>query len=463
MDYGPDFQHLLINVLMSEPDIFVRCQNILKSDYFQSKHAKAVQFILEYSQKYSTLPTPEEVTLKSSLGVSKIENIAKNNYQGFLDTIEDFCRHKALEKAVIDGMEFVKKKQYGKVEFLVKEAMMVSLQRDLGTDYFFDPEERNTKLFSTQGTISTGWKDVDYRLFGGFGTGELEIFVAPSGGGKSIALQNLSLNFAKRKMNGVYLSLELKEEMVAQRMDSMLTGRTKQEIISDMSTASAEVQVLGKNMGELFIKRLPENITTVNDIRAYIKELQIRKGLDFQYIAVDYLDLLGSPRVDPSDVFMKDKYVCEELRALAFELDITIVTASQLNRSAVESEEYNHSNIAGGISKIYTADNVIGIFNTPALRERNEIHFQYLKTRNSNGVGMKSKMGYNPDTLLIDDHVDPTGLSSTVPTLSAQILSKKNTLNAPGVQTPTPAPPTPAVSQMKNSSDQLRALIKKSR
>ena len=232
-DYGLDFQQLVLNVLITDSDIFVRCQSILQPEYFQGKYIKAVQYMLEYANKYSTLPTVEEVQLKSSAALQKIPELTIDHHQGFLDTIEEFCRHKALEHAVIEGMEFVKKRQYGKVEALVKEAMMVSLQRDLGTNYFIDPAARNKKLFDAQGTVSTGWSEIDYKLSGGFGTGELEIFVAPSGGGKSVALQNLSLNFSARGLNGVYISLELKEELVSQRMDSMLLQKSKQEILSD--------------------------------------------------------------------------------------------------------------------------------------------------------------------------------------------------------------------------------------
>lgn len=459
MDYGQDFQQLLIDVIMSDADIFVRCQNIIKVEYFQNKQAKAVQYIIDYAQKYSTLPTVEEVNLKSGTKCTLIPTIDASHQQGFLDTIEEFCRHKALENAIINGMELVKKRQYGKVEELVKEAMLVSLQRDLGTNYFLDPEERNTRLFSAQGTISTGWKDVDYKLYGGYGLAELEIYVAPSGGGKSVVLQNSALNFSKKHMNGIYITLELKEELVAQRMDSILTGRTKQEMISDLSTSSAEVQVLGKNMAPIYIKRMPESITTVHDIKAYIREVQIKTGLKLHYLVVDYLDLLNSPRCDPSDMFIKDKFVCEELRALANELDITVVTASQLNRSAVEADEYNHSNIAGGISKIYTADNVIGIFNTQVLRDRGEIQFQFLKTRNSNGVGSKIRLSYNIDTLCISDYVDPTGLNN-----NSNVQSTSSILNAVTSGKNTVVPPQTQSAPIQNSAaSQLKNLIKKTR
>lgn len=464
MDYGQGFQHLMLSVLMSEPDIYVRCQNILKPEYFDNKYARATEYILDYSMQYSTLPTSAEVTLKSGLSLDKITDITPDNHTGFLDTFEDFCRHKAIEHAVIEGMKLVQSKKYGKVEDMVKEAMMVSLQKDLGTDYYADPESRNAKLAGEQGNVKTGWKDVDYKLFGGFGTGELEIFVAPSGGGKSVALQNLSMNFSKQGMDGVYITLELKEELVSQRIDSMMTGRGKKDLMANMDTAAAEIMLKGKKNGKFWVKRMPESTTTVHDIRAYLRELQIKTGVKIRYLAVDYLDLLASPRVDPSDTFMKDKFVCEELRALAHELNITLITASQLNRSAVEETDYNHSNIAGGISKIYTADNVIGIFNTAPMRERGEIQFQFLKTRNSNGVGSKVKLGFNIDTLEIHDHPDG-GLGNAIPgapaTPAEKALQPKNKVNtaATGGTTPTSG----AITQAASMANNLRNLVNKSR
>lgn len=454
MDYGQEFQHIMLSVLMNEPDIYVRCQNILKPEYYDNKYAKAMNFILEYSQEYSTLPTQAEVTLKSGVTLEKLDDISPDNHVGFLDQFEDFCRHKAMEHAVIEGMKLLQTQKYGKVEEMVKDAMMVSLQKNLGTDYFADPLERNKALFESQGSIKTLWKDVDFKLFGGFGTAELDIFVAPSGGGKSVALQNLSLNFSRQMMDGIYITLELKEELVAQRIDSMLIGRGKKELIANMESSAAEIVMKGKGMGKMWIKRMPESTTTVHDIKAYVKELQIKTGVKLNYIAVDYLDLLTSPRVDVSDTFMKDKFVCEELRALAAELDITLITASQLNRSAVEAEEYSHANIAGGISKIYTADNVIGIRNTQPMRERGEIQFEFLKTRNSNGVGSSLKLAYNIDTLEITDHPDSgSGMPANTSISPAQAALQ------PQSNAVTPAS-SPQVSQAPvNMASNLRNLV----
>ena len=110
-----------------------------------------------------------------------------------------------------------------------------------------------------------------------------------------------------------------------------------------------------------------------------------------------------SEKVSPNDLFVKDKYVSEELRNLAKELGILLVTASQLNRSAVEEIEFDHSHISGGISKINTADNVFGIFTSRAMKERGKYQIQCMKSRSSTGVGQKIDLDYNMETMRITD------------------------------------------------------------
>jgi hypothetical protein len=110
-----------------------------------------------------------------------------------------------------------------------------------------------------------------------------------------------------------------------------------------------------------------------------------------------------SAKVSPNDLFVEDKYVSEELRNLAKELNVLFVTASQLNRAAVEEIEFDHSHISGGISKINTADNVFGIFTSRAMRERGRYQIQLMKTRSSSGVGQKVDLEFDIESLRIRD------------------------------------------------------------
>jgi hypothetical protein len=162
--------------------------------------------------------------------------------------------------------------------------------------------------------------------------------------------------------------------------------------------------LVSKKAGQYRIKALPAQ-SNINDIRSYIKEVQVQTGIKVDFIMCDYLDLLMpvSAKVSPNDLFVKDKYVSEELRNLAKELNVLFVTASQLNRSAVEEIEFDHSHISGGISKINTADNVFGIFTSRAMRERGKYQIQCMKSRSSTGVGMKIDLDYNIETMRITD------------------------------------------------------------
>jgi replicative DNA helicase len=234
--------------------------------------------------------------------------------------------------------------------------------------------------------------------------GELNISAGGSGSGKSLFMQNLAVNWATAGYNGVYITLELSEELSAMRIDSMLTNIASSQVFKELDTLEMKVKMIGKKAGSLQLKYLPAQ-STVNDIRAYLKELEITKNIKFDFLLIDYLDLIMpvSAKVSPNDLFVKDKYVSEELRNLAKELNSIFVTASQLNRGAVEEIEFDHSHIAGGLSKINTADNVFGIFTSRAMRERGRYQLQLMKTRSSSGVGQKVDLEFDVNSLRIRD------------------------------------------------------------
>jgi hypothetical protein len=182
------------------------------------------------------------------------------------------------------------------------------------------------------------------------------------------------------------------------------------EIRKDIDQTELKVKLVSKKAGQYRIKALPAQ-SNINDIRSYIKEVQVQTGLRVDFVMCDYLDLLMpvSAKVSPNDLFVKDKYVSEELRNLAKELNVLFVTASQLNRSAVEEIEFDHSHISGGISKINTADNVFGIFTSRAMRERGKYQIQCMKSRSSTGVGQKIDLDYNIETMRITDPGEEAG------------------------------------------------------
>ena len=406
--YGINAQQYLLSQIFSNPDLYVRCKNILKPEYFDKTFHESITFVHEYSTKYSASPTLKDIEIKGGYQYDEYV-VSELHKDSVLDTCGEFCRHKALALAVEKGMELVHQKKYGGIEELIREAMLVSVQNELGLDIFENPEDTIRSLSTMQGSFKSGWETLDFKLFGGFGRRELEIFAAASGGGKSVVLQNLAVNFAKSGMNGAYISLELAEELVAVRIYGMMTETKLSSVRHEAESTGLKVQIEGKNSGALRIKRMAESVSTTDDIESYIRELQIKLDIKLDYVCVDYLDLLTSNRLGPNDksnAFVKDKFVSEELRALATKMDLTVFTASQFNRGGISEDKKSQSQIAGGISKIYTADNVIYI---EARKETGEMWFDFQKTRNSSAVGSKLRMSYDIDSLRVLDHPTTIG------------------------------------------------------
>jgi len=154
-----------------------------------------------------------------------------------------------------------------------------------------------------------------------------------SGAGKSLFLANLGVNWALAGLNVLYVTLELSENLVSMRVDSMVSGITTREIFKNIDDVEMKVKMIGKKSGAFQVKYMPSG-KTPNDIRAYIKEYEIKTGRKVDVLLIDYLDLLmpNGAKISAENLFIKDKYVSEELRNLAMELNTVFVTAAQLNR-----------------------------------------------------------------------------------------------------------------------------------
>ena len=403
-DYNIEVQRLFLEMMLQDAQSYVRVQNIFNPDNFDRSLQGAAGFIKEHCDKHNTMPERRQVEAVAKIKFEDIPDAKDGHYDWFLEEFEKFTRRQELERAILKSADLLEKGDYNPVEKLIKDAVQISLTKDMGTDYFDDPKGRLEAIKASNGQVSTGWPMLDRLLYGGFNRGELQIFAGGSGSGKSLFMQNLAVNWAMSGMNGVYVTLELSEGLCSMRMDSMMTNTNSKEIFKRIEEVEMKVKLAGKQAGQLRIKYMPAQ-SNVNDMRAYMKELEIQTGKRADFLCVDYLDLLMpvSAKVSPNDLFVKDKYVSEDLRNLAKELDIIFVTASQLNRGAVEEVEFDHSHIAGGLSKINTADNVFGIFTSRAMRERGRYQLQLMKTRSSSGVGQKVDLEFNVDTLRITD------------------------------------------------------------
>lgn len=463
-EYSTDLQRLFLEMMVSDAQSYVRVQNIYNPENFDRSLRAAAEFIKTHSIDYKTLPTIDQIRAVTGVELKPVPDMVDGHQEWFMSEFESFCRRQELERAILKAADLLEKGEYDPVEKLIKDAVQISLTKDMGIDYFDNPSERINRYFNSGGQVSTGWPTLDKILYGGFSRGELNIFAGGSGSGKSLVMMNIALSWLQAGLSGVYITLELSEELCSLRTDAMLTSMSTRDIRKDIDTAELKVKMVGKKSGQYRVKGFPAQ-SNVNDIRSYIKEVQIQTGIKIDFVMVDYLDLLMpvSAKVSPNDLFVKDKYVSEELRNLAKELGVLFVTASQLNRSAVEEIEFDHSHISGGISKINTADNVFGIFTSRAMRERGRYQIQCMKSRSSTGVGQKIDLEYNIETMRITDPGEEGQDSATggyKPSASIMNQIRTNSTVKSGIDEETGEVKTPGASVESNKLKQMLAGLK---
>lgn len=399
-------QKLLIEYLLSSSDTFAMCQGIIQPDYFDPEFRNSVDFVFDYYDKYSTIPNPKQIEAETNLDFELYDIIDKDQISYCADEIETFCKRRAIEQATLSLPALIEAEDYGAAETAIKDAVSVSLNRNLGVRYFESVDERLQRMLHENLTQPTGWADVDDALFGGISRQELLLVSANSGGGKSITLANLALSFAEQGLNVLYISLELSADVISQRFDTMITGVGRKIWKEHISEITTRVTNAGKDCGILDITQMPSG-TTAHDIRAFLKEFNLHFGMMPDLLVLDYIDEMApNEKVSADNVWEKDKRCSSQFRQILVDFNMYGATASQLNRSAVgaAAEDHDHSQIAGGISKINVADVYWSIIMTDDMRVAGEIVFILLKTRNSDGVGKQFHLTWDNKYLRIRDN-----------------------------------------------------------
>ena len=226
-EYTFDVQKLYLEMMLADAESFARANNIFDSKNFDRKLQPIAKFVQDYVDEYKVMPEVEQVNAKFDIKLKSAKDLDPSHFSWLLDEFETFSRHKALERAILQSADLLEKGDYAPVEDMVKDAVNIGLTRDLGTDYFDDPKGRLEYLKNSNGQVSTGWPNIDKKLFGGFNRGELNIFAGGSGAGKSLFLQNLAVNWSLSGLNTVYISFELSEQLTATVSYTHLTLPTK--------------------------------------------------------------------------------------------------------------------------------------------------------------------------------------------------------------------------------------------
>lgn len=410
--FDDEIQSNLISLMISNPDVFVRVRPILDSAFFsKGPIQKAIDYILEYNREYNAIPTIEEIYVNTKLSLIKVSSDLNNNaIIAISSEIEAFCKKRKLELSILKCATLIEEDNADSIDKIIKEALLFGLQKDLGIDFFDNPGKHIKKLNSTTGLISTGWVSLDAVLDGGIYYGDLIYFIAPTGGGKSIALQNFARLQCLKGKNVIYLTHELNAELVLKRISALFTETPLRNINTNIDTVNDRIVTIGDNdlVGNLQIKWIRPG-SNIHDIESYINEYETVTGKIVNVVISDYADLLSpTTKISLENIHLRDKYVSEELRTFAQERTLSnrptiVATASQLTKDGQTDEDVNLSNISGGISKGYTADTMIACISTEIMREQNKMNFVLVKSRNSGGVGRYIPMYRDKDTLIVKD------------------------------------------------------------
>lgn len=405
VDLSLEKQELLIQMLGSSPELFVKCSNIIQPSYFDPELRSVAQFMIEYYNKYNGLPTPLQVKAETSFELDQLQ-LQSHEVQYCADNVEQFCRTQAVINEVSKSALAIEEGDMAGIVERIRDAVMISLDKDMGINVFEDQEaiaERMKERVITNNAVSTGWENVDRMTDGGWRRGELWMYSAQSGGGKSIALMNKGISMCLRGFNVLYITLELQEDMVVERVETALTGPNKREEKAAKADQLAKLIVSkSKNAGRLDIKYMTADVSNSNDILSYLREYETQHGFAPDVLLVDYLDILATnerPRAG-MNAFDVDKLKATQLRAIGnTHYNMYMATASQENRGAINETEKNQSHIAGGLSKVNTVDYYISIIMTDGMRAMDVADFQFLKARSAGCVGQRAAMEWNSQWL----------------------------------------------------------------
>lgn len=366
--YGPTFQAKVLANLLSSTEFLQQSLDVLNPKFFESDAGQwIVEQTIDYFTEYKAVPTLEvfkieldrvkddvlKIAVKEQLR-SAFQRKNDDDLQYVKDSFLDFAKNQALKSAIIKSVDLLQAGRYGEIKSLVDLALKSGQPRNIGHDWKKDIEIRLAG--ESRDTVATGWDVVDTLIGGGLAPGELGVIAAPSGIGKSWALATIGANAAKAGKRVVYYTLELNENYVGLRFDTIFTGIEPGSIPQNADQVRNIVDTIG---GDIIIKYYPASAITAHTIRAHIEHLMSNK-MKPDVMIIDYADLMRSTdRVEARHQELGEIY--KELRGLAGELGLPCWTASQTQRSSIQDDVIQADKIASSYEKIMNADLVISL------------------------------------------------------------------------------------------------------
>ena len=373
--YGTHFQEGVVQALLSDRAWAEQMQEVFDTSYLDLKY---LQFLtlryFDYAKKYKVFPTLQllitiirdelkvgtDVVLRDQI-IDYLTRVRANPNPGDLAFIKektlDFARKQALKQALEHAVDQIQENKYEQIVDGIKKAVCVGTTPALGHDFFQDYEARFTLL--QRNCIATGLPELDKKeiLNGGMGAGELCVVVAAPGVGKSHMLVYLGANALRAGINVLHYTMELSESAVGRRYDSNLCDIDSNDVIENKDSVLSKYESM--KLGRLMIKEFPTTTATIYTVRAHIERLEL-KGFRPGLIIIDYADIMRSTRKYDS-LRHELKLIYEELRGLASEKQLPILTASQSNKEGANNDIIDLSNMGESYGKAMVADVVMSI------------------------------------------------------------------------------------------------------
>lgn len=397
-------EKLLLEYMLSSKELFIKVMNVIQPQFFEKPLDSVVEFCTGYFNKYHAVPDLDVIKVETGVKLKERE-LAQDEFDYCCDEVEKHCKWAAMKLAIFESADILGNEDepdFNKIEQQIRKAISITLDKNLGLNLFESPALRLAMMEEAIDSRSIGWPSVD-QVTDNVKRGEMFLLAANSGGGKSVFLANIANNMAKQGLNVCYVSLELNENLIAKRLDSILTGVGYSEIFERKEEIVQAYEILSNQYANITVKKMPAG-STANDVRAYLQEYHLQNGYNPDVMCLDYLDLLA-PNVASKSAgrFDMDKAISEEFREILQDFEMYGFTASQLNRDSINVKEKSQAHIAGGLSKINTSDVSAAIIRDEEDVDNGVVHIQFIKIRSAPASSDKITLNWCNKTLLITD------------------------------------------------------------
>ena len=395
-------QTILKNLIQNE-EFTRKCIPFLKSEYFTDTAERTIyEFTYEYFQKYTKPPTVEAllINLDNSTNVNeKIITDSKSIVEGFgrddtpqdwlLDETEKWCKDRAIYIAVMDSIEVIDKKSQrstGEIPELLKDALSVSFDTHIGHDVLEDADERFEFYHTEEEKIPFDLEYFNKITKGGLPNKTLNICLAGTGVGKSLFMCHMGSAALMMGKNVLYITLEMSEERIAERIDANTLNIPMKEL-PDLSKKMYDKKIdklKNKTKGKQIVKEYPTASAHAGHFRHLLQELNIKKDFQPDIIFIDYLNICASHRIRPgsgANSYTLVKSIAEELRGLAVEYDVPVVSATQTTRSGYGSTDIGLEDTSESFGLPATADLMFALITSDELEELDQLVVKQLKNR----------------------------------------------------------------------------------